>query len=49
VEITGDEYPTFEPMMTLYMTDNTTEDTIRSAIASDHVAAVKLYPAGNFP
>ncbi|MFA6970141.1 MAG: dihydroorotase [Gallionella sp.] len=36
----------FEPLMTLYLTDNTTADEIRKAKASGVVHAVKLYPAG---
>lgn len=36
----------FEPLMTLYLTDNTTADEVRRAMASGVVHAVKLYPAG---
>jgi dihydroorotase len=36
----------FEPLMTLYLTDNTTAADIKEAAASDFVHAVKLYPAG---
>ena len=36
----------FEPLMTLYLTNNTTQDEIRRAADSDFVHAVKLYPAG---
>jgi len=36
----------FEPLMTLYLTDNTPADEIRRAAASDFVHGVKLYPAG---
>lgn len=36
----------FEPLMTLYLTDNTTPEEIRRAAACEHVHAVKLYPAG---
>lgn len=36
----------FEPLMTLYLTDNTTPDMIREAKASGVVKALKLYPAG---
>ncbi len=36
----------FEPLMTLYLTDNTTPDEIRKAKASGKVVAAKLYPAG---
>ncbi|WP_353193256.1 dihydroorotase [Pandoraea pnomenusa] len=37
---------TFEPLMTLYLTDNTPADEIRRAKASGIVHGVKLYPAG---
>lgn len=37
---------TFEPLMTLYLTDNTSPDEIRKAKASGLVVAAKLYPAG---
>jgi dihydroorotase len=36
----------FEPLMTLYLTDNTPADEIARAADSDCVHAVKLYPAG---
>jgi len=36
----------FEPLMTLYLTDNTSPDEIRRAADSDFVHAVKYYPAG---
>jgi len=36
----------FEPLMTLYLTDNTTADEIKRATASGIVHGVKLYPAG---
>jgi len=36
----------FNPLMTLYLTDNTTPDDIIEAHASQLVNAVKLYPAG---
>ncbi len=36
----------FEPLMTLYLTDNTDPDEIRAARASQFVKAVKYYPAG---
>ncbi len=36
----------FEPLMTLYLTDNTSADEIRRAKQSGIVHAVKLYPAG---
>jgi len=36
----------FEPLMTLYLTDNTTAEEIQRAFDSHIVHAVKLYPAG---
>ena len=36
----------FQPLMTLYLTDNTPADEIEKAKQSGHVVAVKLYPAG---
>jgi dihydroorotase len=36
----------FEPLMTLYLTDNTSPDEILLAAQSDFVKAVKYYPAG---
>ncbi|TCP15153.1 dihydroorotase [Crenobacter luteus] len=36
----------FEPLMTLYLTDNTAPEEIRKAKASGFVHGVKLYPAG---
>jgi dihydroorotase len=36
----------FQPLMTLYLTDNTRADEISRAAGSDCVHAVKLYPAG---
>lgn len=36
----------FEPLMTLYLTDNTAPEEIGRAVASGFVKAVKLYPAG---
>ena len=36
----------FEPLMTLYLTDNTAPEEIDAAKASGFVHAVKLYPAG---
>lgn len=36
----------FEPLMTLYLTDNTSADEIYRAKESGIVHAVKLYPAG---
>lgn len=36
----------FEPLMALYLTDNTSPEEIRKAKASGKVVAAKLYPAG---
>ena len=36
----------FEPLMTLYLTDNTSAAEIRRAADSPHVAGCKLYPSG---
>ena len=36
----------FSPLMTLYLTDNTTQQTIIDAGNEKHVYAAKLYPAG---
>ncbi len=36
----------FDPLMTLYLTDNTTPQVISEAATSRHIVAVKLYPAG---
>lgn len=36
----------FEPLMTLYLTDSTTPETIRAAQASGFIVGAKLYPAG---
>jgi dihydroorotase len=36
----------FEPLMTLYLTDNTSAQEIRAAAGSGFVHGVKLYPAG---
>lgn len=36
----------FEPLMTLYLTDNTSPEEIERAVASGQVHGVKLYPAG---
>ena len=37
---------TFEPLMTLYLTEETDPEDIRAAAASGLIRAVKLYPAG---
>lgn len=36
----------FEPLMTVYLTDTTSKETIRSAQASGFIFGAKLYPAG---
>ncbi len=36
----------FKPLMTLYLTDNTSPETAIEAAASEHIHGVKLYPAG---
>ncbi len=36
----------FEPLMTLYLTDNTSPDVIREAVDNPYIHAVKYYPAG---
>ena len=36
----------FNPLMTIYLTDQTTPDEIRRLAESEHVYAVKYYPAG---
>ena len=36
----------FEPLMTLYLTDNTSPDDVGQAVASGFVKAIKYYPAG---
>ena len=40
------EGSTFQPLMTLYLTDSTTPEMIKAAAATGDVKAVKLYPAG---
>ncbi|MFC3032208.1 dihydroorotase [Pseudoalteromonas fenneropenaei] len=36
----------FEPLMVLYLTNNTTPEEIKKAKATGHIVAAKLYPAG---
>lgn len=36
----------FEPLMVLYLTDNTTPEDIQAAVASPYVYGFKMYPAG---
>lgn len=46
LEASGAREVAFDPLMTLYLTDNTSADEIRRASDSGKVHAVKLYPAG---
>ncbi len=41
-----DDAPEFEPLMTLYLTPQTSPQDVRAAAASPFVHAIKLYPAG---
>jgi len=45
-EIDRAQADSFQPLMTLYLTEKTSVADIREAVAGDVVAAVKLYPAG---
>lgn len=36
----------FQPLMTLYLTDNTTVEDVKAASDCEHIVAFKLYPAG---
>ncbi|MDO4904212.1 MAG: dihydroorotase [Lautropia sp.] len=45
-ELTAAQAESFQPLMTLYLTEVATVEEIRLAAAGDVVAAVKLYPAG---
>lgn len=36
----------FKPLMTLYLTDQCTRETVKQAQANPHIVAFKLYPAG---
>lgn len=45
-EVKGLDLGHFEPLMTLYLTDNTPPDEIDRAIETCFVKAMKLYPAG---
>ncbi len=40
------EQASFNPLMTLYLTDNTSPGDIQAASDNQHVHAIKLYPAG---
>ncbi|MEE8321828.1 MAG: dihydroorotase, partial [Gammaproteobacteria bacterium] len=42
--LSGDSH--FEPLMTLYLTDNTTAGEIEAAVQSGFIYAVKYYPSG---
>ena len=42
----GSKRSTFEPLMTVYLTDNTTPEDIKQCAAKGDVKAIKLYPAG---
>ena len=46
LQATGNEDARFEPLMTLYLTDDTPPDEITRAKLSGRVFGVKLYPAG---
>ena len=46
LDATRDDYPWFEPMMTLYLTDETTPNDIRLAAECPWLIGAKLYPAG---
>ena len=41
-----DSTNTFNPLMTLYLSANTTKEMIRAAAQSAHIVACKLYPSG---
>ena len=41
-----DEKYKFEPLMTLYLTDNTSSEEIKTAVESGVIKALKYYPAG---
>ncbi len=41
------EFSSFDPLMTVYLTDNTDPADVGEAIAGGHISAVKLYPAGS--
>lgn len=45
-EITKSRNNSFQPLMTLYLTDNTTPEVIKKAAASPDVIGCKLYPQG---
>ncbi|MCK5829760.1 MAG: dihydroorotase [Methylococcales bacterium] len=39
-------HTSFNPLMTLYLTDTTSKDDVKKAAVSEHIHAFKLYPAG---
>jgi dihydroorotase len=43
---TGLPHGTFEPLMTLYLTDHTSPDEIKKAFSTGYIKACKYYPAG---
>jgi dihydroorotase (homodimeric type) len=43
---TSESFPDFNPLMTLYLTDNTSVEEIEDAKSSGFIHAVKYYPAG---
>jgi dihydroorotase len=46
LQVTSATYPSFQPLMTLYLTDNTPVTEIVKAVNSESIVAVKYYPAG---
>lgn len=46
VHVPQDKVTSFQPLMTLYMTDHTSAEEIQRAAATGKIVAVKLYPAG---
>ncbi|MFW8565173.1 dihydroorotase [Orrella sp. 11846] len=46
LQMDGKSVVEFTPLMTLYLTDNTTAQDVRDAVNCEHVYAFKLYPAG---
>ncbi len=42
----GQSFADFDPLMVIYLTDNTTPEMIAEAAKSKHIVAAKLYPAG---
>ena len=46
LKASGAPADSFDPMMTLYLTDTTSPEEIKRAVDSGFIKAVKLYPAG---